>query len=257
MTKASDVEKGMPPAVTHSTSKKSRGQQTFSDKRQASAAVGELRSRIGVTPECVAFVLQGVHGEEIAVEAEVAAAREDNSAGGVRFSVCVVQVNEFLFPAAWGQSLAFFASVADLHCMAQALLRRLVSQLWLPGRQQTSSNPAAQNLLLLASDGEGPAGAAAHGAHLLRCGGRHSGSLHRLAPLHLQVPGEQQQNATAARERSADKRRGQQMESPLARFHVSADVFHCSSAPAAFNDCIDQSHLLVLSYRASTTMLWS
>ena len=35
--------------------------------------------------------LQGVHGEELVVEAQVAGAREDNTAGGVRFSVTVLQ----------------------------------------------------------------------------------------------------------------------------------------------------------------------
>jgi len=32
-----------------------------------------------------------VHGEEVVVEAQVAPARDDNSAGGVRFSVSVLQ----------------------------------------------------------------------------------------------------------------------------------------------------------------------
>lgn len=39
---------------------------------------------------CV-FLLQGVHGEEVVLEAQVAPARDDNTSGGVRFSVTVLE----------------------------------------------------------------------------------------------------------------------------------------------------------------------
>ena len=38
-------------------------------------------------------IMQGMHGDQVVVEAEVGAARDDNTAGGVRFSVCVVEVS--------------------------------------------------------------------------------------------------------------------------------------------------------------------
>jgi hypothetical protein len=51
-------------------------------------------SKMLVSPvTCSPIAMQGTHGDQVVVEAEVGAARDDNTAGGVRFSVCVVEVS--------------------------------------------------------------------------------------------------------------------------------------------------------------------
>jgi hypothetical protein len=113
----------------------------------------KLASQISCSP----IAMQGIHGDQVVVEAEVGAARDDNTAGGVRFSACVVEVS--LQPGLQAVQTPYVARLAHAACSLGCSLQLITDQAHL-----------RSGMILLvhrAADSGRASGFAAYRAHLL------------------------------------------------------------------------------------------